>query len=165
MLTLRLPRPRPLGPALLASCLAAVLCQAARADDLTGEQIYEKKCASCHGASGQGTKQYKDPLAGDKTVSQLSKLIAKTMPDNDPGSLSAKEAERVANYVHDTFYSVAARERNKPPRIELARLTVRQYRNAVADLVGSFRLASKWDEQHGLKAEYYKGRRLRGNER
>src|SRR5262245_19653420 len=104
MLTHRLPRPRPLGTALLASCLVAVLCHSARADDLTGEQIFKKQCASCHGTSGQGTKQYKDPLAGDKTVAQLAKLIAKTMPDNDPGTLSAREAERVAVYVHDTFY-------------------------------------------------------------
>src|SRR5262249_33179650 len=62
-------------------------------------------------------------------------------------------------------YSAPARERNQPPRIELARLTVRQYRNAVADLIGTFRPPAKWDEQRGLKAEYYKNRRFRTTDR
>ena len=38
-----------------------------------------------------------------------------------------------------------ARARNRPPRIEISRLTVRQYRNAVADLIGSFRTPAKTD--------------------
>src|SRR5207244_1548379 len=51
-----------------------------------------------------------------------------------------------------------------PPRIELARLTVRQYRNAVADLIGSFRTPGRWDEQRGLRGEYFKARRFRDAE-
>jgi hypothetical protein len=74
------------------------------------------------------------------------------------------EAERVAAYIYETFYSKAAQARNPFPkaRIELSRLTVRQYRNAVADLVGSFRSPAGWDQQRGLKAQYTRARGRRG---
>jgi cytochrome c553 len=152
---------------ILGVCLAYApwLASAVAAEAPSGEQIFRQKCASCHGAAGEGTKKHKEPLVGDRALPELTKVIAKTMPENRPGSLSAEEAERVAAYIHETFYSAAARERNQPPRIELARLTVRQYRNAVADLVGTFRTQAKWDEQRGLKAEYYKNRRFRTTDR
>ena len=45
--------------------------------------------------------------------------------------------------------------------MELSRLTVRQYQNAAADLIGSFRAGEASDDRRGLKAEYYKSRRMR----
>ncbi len=71
----------------------------------------------------------------------LARLIAKTMPEDAPGECVGEDAEKVAAYIYESFYSKAAQARNKfqAPRIELSRLTVRQYRSAVADLVGSFR--------------------------
>jgi hypothetical protein len=129
-----------------------------------GRQIYEAKCANCHGKGGEGTKRYKPALAGDRSVAQLTTLIAETMPEDDP-SLTADEAAAVAKYVHESFYSPVARERNRPARVDLARLTVRQYRHAVADVVGSFRWSPKWGDERGLKGEYYKGRRFRPTDR
>src|SRR5262249_12519937 len=81
----------------------------------------------------------------------------------DPGTCVGEDAKAVALYIYDAFYSKAAQARNpmRPARIELSRLTVRQYRNAVADLVGSFRGPSRWDDRHGLKANYSAGRRGR----
>src|SRR5579872_3773222 len=105
----------------------------------SGPEIYQAKCAACHGPQGEGTSKHKRRLEGGKSVSQLAELIGQTMPEDDPGSLATDEASAVAAYVHDAFYSPIARERNRPARVELARLTVRQYRLAVADLVGSFR--------------------------
>jgi mono/diheme cytochrome c family protein len=129
----------------------------ATAADQTGEQIFKQRCTKCHGPSGEGTEdEYPHPLAGERTVAQLSRVIAKTMPKDAAEKCSAADAEKVASYIYDTFYSRAARERNRPPRFELARLTVRQYRNAVADLIGSFRTPGRWDEQRGLKAVYFK---------
>ena len=61
------------------------------------------------------------------------------MPDDDPGTCVGEDAEKVAAYIHDAFYSKTAQARNKPARIELSRLTVRQYQNTLADLIGSFR--------------------------
>jgi hypothetical protein len=138
----------------------------ARADDPPGTKIYAEQCARCHGARGEGSEDYKKPLVGDRSVAQLAKYIAKTMPDDDPGSVSQTDAELVAAFIHDAFYSPIAQARFKPARVELSHLTVRQYRNAVADVLGSFRGdPGSWDESRGLKAEYYKGRNFRGDNR
>lgn len=144
--------------------LAALACASAfapaAAADLTGEQIYKQKCASCHGASGEGVKgKYDDPLIGDRTPAQLAKQIARTMPEDKPGTCVGVEADRVAAYIHEAFYSLDAQARNKPPRVELSRLTVSQYRNALADLIAGFRPApEKWDGPRGLKGEYFDSR-------
>jgi hypothetical protein len=137
-----------------------------RADEgPTGEQIYRKMCASCHGNAGEGTREFPRPLAGDRSVPQLARLIARTMPKDDPETCVGPDADKVAAYIHDAFYSKAARERNKPPRVELARLTVRQHQNAVADLVAGFRTTGRWDDKHGLRGEYFGSRRLRDDQR
>jgi hypothetical protein len=131
---------------------------------LSGEQIFRQKCAVCHGAAGEGTEEnYPYALAGDKSVAQLARLIARTMPEDDPGTCVGAEAEKVAGFIYETFYSKAAQARNAPARIELSRLTVRQYRNVVADLIGSFHPPAQRDERQGLRGEYYKSRRFRNN--
>ena len=106
---------------------------------------------------GEGTDDhYPRPLVGERSVAGLARLIAKTMPEDAPGECVGEDADKVAAYIYESFYSKAAQARNKfqPPRIELSRLTVRQYRNAVADLIGSFRAPGRWDDQRGLKGEY-----------
>jgi hypothetical protein len=111
--------------------------------------------------NGEGVKdQYAHPLIGEWSVGQLARYIAKSMPEDDPGTCVGEEADQVAKYIYDAFYSKTARERNKPPRVELSRLTVRQYRQAVADLIGSFRGQGVWDDKRGLNAEYFKGRNM-----
>jgi cytochrome c553 len=143
--------------------LAASLAPRAAAAEAvrTGEQIFRQQCAMCHGARGEGTDDnYPEPLQGDRSVGQLARLIARTMPKDAPKKLAAEDAAKVAAYIYGAFYSKEAQARNKPPRIELSRLTVRQYRHAVADVVGAFRTAGKWDEQRGLKGEYFKSRRF-----
>ncbi|NBR05210.1 MAG: DUF1592 domain-containing protein [Planctomycetes bacterium] len=125
-----------------------------------GKKIYETKCLSCHGLNGEGVKgKYNKPLSGDLTPNQLAKIIEETMPKEDPGSLSEADALAVSAYIHEGFYSSIARERNRPARIELSRLTVRQYRNSMMDLVGSFRPnAVPSDKTKGLRGEYFKTR-------
>jgi hypothetical protein len=76
------------------------------------------------------------------------------MPEDNPGTCTGDDAKNVAAYVYDTFYSPAARARNKPARVELSRLTVNQYANVVADLIGSFRGRPSHDSPPGLKAKY-----------
>ena len=132
----------------------------------SGEQIFQTKCAVCHGAHGEGGKKHKDALAGNKSAAQLRDLIAKTMPEDDPGTLSKHDAEAVATFVYDTIYSPVAQARNRPARIELARLTVNQYRQTTADLIGSFRgEASEWNDKRGLKGEYFGGRNFDSGKR
>jgi mono/diheme cytochrome c family protein len=130
-----------------------------------GERIYRERCASCHGESGQGVEGgYSRPLAGNKSVDQLARFIAKSMPEDDPGTCVGEDAENVARYIFDAFYSPIAQARNRPARIDLARLTVGQYRNAVADLIGGFRAPFRPGEERGLRAEYFNSGRP-GNRR
>lgn len=119
--------------------------------------VYQKKCASCHGKAGEGTKAYAHPLIGNRSLEQLARYIAKKMPEDAPGTCTGVEAEKVAAFIFDAFYSPAAQARIKAPRVELARLTVNEYRNAVTDLVGSIRpgrggLVAK---EQGLRGEYF----------
>jgi cytochrome c553 len=153
---------------LIVSWLAwAILANAVFAGETqTGKQIYAKQCAMCHGAKGEGTDDnFPRALEGDKSLAQLTRLIAKTMPKDSKVKCTGEIAEKVAKYIYDAFYSRAAQARNKPARVELARLTVRQYRNAVADLVGSFRNPLALEEQRGLKATYFKSFGFGGNNR
>ena len=136
------------------------------AEERTGEKIYADLCASCHGAKGQGDENgYSKPLVGDRPLVELSKLIDETMPEGEPEVLSAEESAKVAEYIYGAFYSPDAQVRNAPPRVELSRLTVRQYRSAIADLAASFTGQGNWDDRRGLDAEYYKGRRQRRENR
>ena len=130
----------------------------ARAVEPTGEQLYRDHCVRCHGPAGGGAKKGVEPLLGDKSVAQLAKVIDATMPEDDPDKIGPAEAARVAAYIHGAFYSPSAQARVKPPRVELARLTVGQYRHAVADLVGAFRPSPKADDKRGLRGEYFNAR-------
>jgi len=154
------------GRCLVFSIAWIVATSSARAAEISGEQIFRQKCAACHGESGQGNEdEYPEPLAGDKGVGELAALITKTMPKDEADECVGEDAQKVAAYIHEAFYSAQARARNKPPRIELARLTVRQYRHALADLIGSFRSNDQPQGEHGLSGEYYKSRRFRRRER
>jgi mono/diheme cytochrome c family protein len=131
-----------------------------------GQRIYKEICARCHGANGEGSKsEFPHPLTGDKSVEQLTKYIAKSMPEDDPGTVTGDDAKKVAEFVFETFYSATARTRNTPARIELSRLTVRQYRNAIADLVSSFRGSANWGDERGLHGEYFNSRNFQNNKR
>jgi hypothetical protein len=143
-------------------CTSPVFGPCAFADGpASGEKIYRQRCASCHGASGEGTDEnYPHPLIGNRSLAQLIPLIARTMPKESKEKCTPGEAQKVGEYIYGAFYSKDAQTRNKPPRIELARLTQRQYRNAVADLIASFRNPAKTDERHGLRGEYFKSGRF-----
>ena len=130
-----------------------------------GQLIYRQKCATCHGMDGQGVEgRYDEPLLGEETVSSLTRIIERTMPEENPEDCVGREAQVVAEYVHSEFYSRAARERKgltRAARVDLTRLTVSQYRNAIADLLMHFTPVQ--DEaapasEHGLAGEYYQSR-------
>jgi Protein of unknown function (DUF1592)/Protein of unknown function (DUF1588)/PA14 domain/Cytochrome C oxidase, cbb3-type, subunit III len=120
-----------------------------------GDVVYRQDCISCHGPVGQGVAGKSDePLVGEKSIASLAKYIAREMPENDPGTLSLADATASAEYIHQAFYSAEARARNHPPRIELAHLTVRQYRESIADLLASLRNATSTIETGGLVGSY-----------
>lgn len=122
----------------------------------TGAEIYQQMCAECHGKKGEGVQgKYDDPLIGDRSVESLAKLIDRTMPDGEPEKSTPEEARLVAAYIHEAFYSPAARARNNPPKYELARLTNRQFRESVADVIGSFRSTQAAGKGTGLHAQLF----------
>src|SRR4029079_3811034 len=152
--------------ALRVMAVAAILESPLWATGPDGKQIYAPMCAKCHGESGQGSdEEYPERLIGELSVGELARLIDKTMPLQHPEKIGAEESLLVSAYIHDAFYSPVAQERNRPARVELSRLTVRQYQNAVSDLVGSFRKSPEIEQRQGLKAEYYKGRRIRPDDK
>src|SRR5678815_4125257 len=100
----------------------------------SGQKIFRQLCVKCHGRSGEGVKgKYDDALHGDWSVEKLTRYITKNMPDDAPGKCVGEDATAVARYIYDTFYSREARARLHPARIEVVRLTNRQYINTVAD--------------------------------
>lgn len=144
----------------------AVLGPVAPAEETrTGEQIYKQMCARCHGAKGEGAKNYPQPLTGDKSLPQLAGVISRTMPEGEPEALDAEGGKRVAAFIYDSFYSPTAQAKRNPPRVELSRLTVKQYRNSVADVIGSFRGSSKVEDKQGLRGEYFNSRGFQRNKR
>ena len=145
-----------------AVCLWATFGLAADAVDaaevkLSGEQLYRKQCASCHGTRGEGVKgEYEEALAGDWSLSKLTNVIEKTMPDEKPKLCVGEEAKQVAKYVFDAFYSKEAQLRNRPPSIAFSRLTNRQFKQSVADLLNGFKGTPRLNtEERGLQGEYY----------
>ena len=120
-----------------------------------GEVVYREDCMRCHGPVGQGVAGKADePLVGEKSIASLANYIVREMPENDPGSLSLADATASAEYIHKAFYSAEARARNHPPRIELAHLTVRQYRESIADLLGALRGMTSTTVSGGLAGHY-----------
>lgn len=137
---------------------------------LSGKAVYNQHCQHCHGANGEGVEgEYEEALTGNRSIQSLARRIARTMPEDDPDLCLGKDAEAVATYIYHEFYSAEARRRNGlVPRVELSRLTVSQYRNAVADLVSWFTPQSdlslnapKNQEekiQPGLRGTYYESK-------
>ena len=140
-----------------------------------GKAIYKDQCFSCHGADGQGVPdEHDEPLYGDRSIKSLARLIERTMPEEKPEACVGEDALQVADYIYHEFYSPEARrEKGLMPRVTLLRLTVPQYRNAVADLLGQFtpppssgqgrRGQDKKDDSEklvepGLSAEYFQSK-------
>ncbi|QDT15697.1 DUF1588 domain-containing protein [Alienimonas californiensis] len=140
-----------------AALLAAGPSVAAEAEAERGAELFARVCAECHGAKGEGVEfLYESPLHGDLSVDQLADLIARTMPEEDPGSVVGEDAAAVAAFAYDAFYSRNAQLRNAPPRVELSRLTGSQYRRSIAALGATFagHRDLPADAPHGLAAQY-----------
>lgn len=70
-----------------------------------GQQIYQAQCAECHGKAMEGT--IGTPLVGEsflsnwsaRSLTNLVDKIQKTMPFNQPGSLSRQQSTDLAAYI------------------------------------------------------------------
>lgn len=130
-----------------------------------GRIVYQEKCISCHGENGTGTPMSPSPIFGDRPTSDLADVISRTMPEGSPEDCVGDDARAVAEWMQKSFYSPEAQARLNPPRVQLSRLTVAQYRNAIADLGASFRWSISPRAERGLKAEYFASRNHRQDRR
>jgi thiosulfate dehydrogenase len=83
----------------------------AKLDGARGEAVFTERCASCHGADGQGVQigdKKAGPLwgpnswndgAGASRVYTLAGIIRYTMPYLDPGGLGDEDAQHVAAFI------------------------------------------------------------------
>ena len=125
----------------------------------SGESIYRRDCARCHGPQGEGVAgQYDETLYGEQSVTSLARYIHRTMPDDRKEKTSEVEALAVAEFIHSAFYSPQARARNTPARIDFSRLTQRRYRESVADLISGFTPVRQTSQSGGLQAEYFQSK-------
>ena len=133
----------------------------AQLDKHPGKAVYQKLCMDCHGSQGEAVVGKTDEaLRGNRDIPSLARRIERTMPEDSEDDCVGKEAQAVAEYIYHAFYSVEARARNTPARVEVTRLTVPQFRNSVADLVLSFRGEIGIGKERGLRAGYYGGYRF-----
>ncbi len=129
-----------------------------------GQAIYQAQCVRCHGSSGEGVRDLCDrALVGERSVVELTTVIDETMPEDDPSKCSGEDAKAVAKYIHESFYSMIAQARRAPPRLELSRLTVSQYRNSIADLLQAFQGNRTPGKTRGLLGSYYGDKNFRRN--
>jgi mono/diheme cytochrome c family protein len=71
-----------------------------------GQAPYREECLKCHGEN-LGGGEGGPPLAGEeflrkwngKSVGDLSRIISKTMPADDPGNLSSREYSDIVAYL------------------------------------------------------------------
>ncbi|QEG41031.1 DUF1588 domain-containing protein [Roseimaritima ulvae] len=143
------------------ACLGSIVVSAQDDARLAkGETIYRSQCAECHGDRGQGVAgAFDDPLLGDASVGELTELISETMPEEEPEACVAEDAAAVAHYIHYSFYSPAAQLRNRPPQVQLSRLTGDQLRQSIADLYGRFQSPVWMENKRGLRGVYFDGAR------
>jgi hypothetical protein len=163
--------------AALLLCLCFAACSSNRTGDAPGKNslastakspsgagIYRAQCVKCHGKMARASKA--NTMTRSTAIGPIEKLtryIDKNMPDDDPEKCVGADAAAVARYINDAFYSREARARNHPARVELVRLTNRQYANTVADLIKHFTGAdNSIGNERGLRGNFRKGRGGRG---
>jgi hypothetical protein len=99
--------------------------------------------------------EFSKPLTGDWPIEKLNRYVDETMPDYDPDEVKGQDAELVSRFIYQSFYQKPELFR-KESKIQLARLTNRQYRQSVTDLFAQFEgqpVLSK--PVQGLKGKYY----------
>lgn len=161
------PKPAPFAPRVCRDFVFLVLAtfslftagtSRVQADEVAsrGSKIYQARCAKCHGTTGEGTADHHpEPLIGDRSLQALFKYLPASMPPDTQEKVLGEDAKAVAAYIFHEFYSPEAQARQGAPKPGLNHLTTRQYRNAVADIMLSFRgWTGPIDDQRGLKASY-----------
>ncbi len=126
-------------------------------DNIKGRNLFIQYCAECHGERGEGVEdEYSKPLVGDWSINKLINYVDETMPDYDPKLVTGSDAETISRYVYQSFYRKPELF-SKKEKIQLSRLTNRQFRQSVADLFSQF-LGQPIlkNPGNGLRGQYFK---------
>ena len=83
-----------------------------------GEALYTEKCSVCHGAELKGSEMAPGLIDdvfsakwNDQTLADLLDRIRRTMPQNDPGTLSGQQAADLLAFVlHKANYPAGTQE-------------------------------------------------------
>ncbi len=128
-----------------------------------GRAIYQQLCQACHGDRGQGSAAHDEPLRGELSLEALATYIADSMPEEDPDLCIGDDARQVAQYIFHAFYSHSTDHASGSPALDFSRLTVRQFRESVADVLGNFAAPPERTGQSGLQAHYFAARHWTGD--
>ncbi len=104
----------------------------------TGGEIFSKVCASCHGFDASGGV-LNIPLNTKRDLAAMIEIIEQRMPFGNPQNCDATCAERVGNYIADTFWAEELPEDCSMVKYgarQLKILTKSEYQNSVRDLIG-----------------------------
>ena len=100
--------------------LVSVAVHAQSVGDATrGQELFKQRCAACHGDTLQGLVG--PPLTGEAFAkvwanpSELQQKIQKTMPQDEPGSLTTAQASDLAAFIVRTGAATAARSAPAAP--------------------------------------------------
>jgi mono/diheme cytochrome c family protein len=133
-------------------------------NELAGRAIYARLCAECHGLNGEGAPgKYDQTLQGDWSLTRLTRVIERTMPEDDPDQCVGDEAALVARYIYDAFFSPESRARRGDARIQLQRLTNRQFIHSVSDLLDVKPRREPRGDPRGLRGTYFNARNFNRN--
>jgi hypothetical protein len=125
-------------PTLLSSFLLAGACSDPAVNEplpgnaATGEELYQKLCASCHGKLGEGATALR-LVPWTRDASTLVQIIDATMPKHDPSRCVGTCAKDVAAFIL-SLESVCEAPTFGPRKIRL--LNRREYNATVNDLFG-----------------------------
>jgi len=150
----------PLFSVLAVVCAGNNAAAADAAQMAKGATIYKQKCASCHGANGEGVEgKYDDPLRGDLSQVELADVIAETMPEENPEQCTGDDAAAVAAFLQQNFYSAPSASATTTARLQ--RLTGVQLRQSLAGLYAHFEGVVGPTDERGLQGEYYRTKSMR----
>ena len=84
-----------------------------------------------------------------RSLAELAQVVAKTMPEDDPGTLAGDDAERRGRVHLQRVLLGRGPGRNRPARVELSRLTVR---NIASGGRPGGQLPLDWQARRGARA-------------
>ncbi len=105
-------------------------------ESASGEALYQRMCASCHGEAGEGGR---GPRLQDwsRGYDALRRPIGTSMPAGNPAACTGECPDRIARFVLAELNGPAlACDAPRPGARRARRLTRSEYRNTVRDLLG-----------------------------